>query len=79
MSFKTYLCWATDKPHEFLGNANSERVPNHLAFQVCRDHLPQINRCRRDKGLEELIEFADSYPSRERFQLVEGGEDDWAT
>lgn len=61
-AFREYLCRATEHVHAFLGNADAERVPSHLGFQVCKLHLPEINRCRRDKGLEELSEFPDSYP-----------------
>jgi hypothetical protein len=62
MTFRTYLCWATDKAHAFLGNADPERVPHQFSAFVCGDHLPEINKCRRDKGLEELVPEIDSYP-----------------
>jgi hypothetical protein len=62
MTFRPYLCWAVERAHAFLGNADPERVPHQFSECVCAEHLPLINRCRRDKGLEELIEFPDSYP-----------------
>jgi hypothetical protein len=58
---KFYLCSATENLHGFKGNPDPERVPNQWGYFVCKDHLPVVNQCRRDKGLEELVEFEDSY------------------
>lgn len=63
--FREYLCWAVERAHSFLGNSDPERVPHQFGHCVCREHLPLVNRCRRDKGLEEIFASADSYPREE--------------
>lgn len=64
--FKSYLCFATELTHEFMGNADPERVPNQWGFHVCKSHLAEVNKCRRDKGLEELTAGVDAYPPTRR-------------
>jgi len=56
-----YTCSATFPTHEFNGSPDPDRVPNRFGEFVCRDHLAQVNQCRRDKGLEPLVEYPDSY------------------
>lgn len=61
MLWLPYECEATEEPHWFLGNSDRDRVPQQFGELVCKDHLAEVNRCRRDKGLEPLTEFPDSY------------------
>jgi hypothetical protein len=59
---REYRCDGREPAHRFLGHIDRERVPNVLGRFVCSECLPQINRCRREKGLEPLHPFSDSYP-----------------
>jgi len=62
---EVYLCCATEMPHTFRANQDPGRVPQQFDKYVCKEHLAEVNQCRRDKGLEELVVYADSYPDPE--------------